>query len=74
AKIHGKAVVDGVGLRLGRSLGSLILVAIVIPIFGPIQNAKACLFGIILAMGVLWLYIVKKLDVAYRKACRDSIS
>ena len=67
SRVHGKAAVDGVGLRLGRSLGSLILVFIVGPLFGSINNAKVCIFIIILSLLILWLRVVKKLGIAYEK-------
>ena len=72
SRVRGKAIVDGVGLRLGRSLGSFILVGIIGPLLGPINNAKNGIFVVILLMVTLWLRAVKKLSIAYKKRVEES--
>ena len=67
SKIRGKAAVDGVGSRLGKSLGSLILTTILLPFFGDglIENIQYHIFFIILLLLIAWLVAVKKLSVKF---------
>lgn len=67
SKVRGKAAVDGVGSRLGKSLGSLIITFGVVPIFGSIHNAEHIIFFLIVIMLVLWLRAVNKLSVLFKK-------
>ncbi len=67
SKVRGKAAVDGVGSRLGKSLGSLMITFGVVPIFGSIHNAEHVIFFIIMTMLVLWLRAVNKLSVLFKK-------
>ena len=63
ARVRGKAVVDGVGMRIGRSLGSLLLTVILIPALGSINDAKLYILLFIIIMLILWLRLVKILSI-----------
>jgi len=65
SKVRGKAAVDGVGSRLGKSLGSLIITFFLVPVFGSIHNAEYFVFFLIIAVLILWLIAVKKLSVLF---------
>lgn len=69
SKTRGKAAVDGVGSRLGKSLGSLILTTILLPFFGDglITNIQYCVFFIILLALAAWLIAIKKLSVKFHE-------
>ena len=72
SKIRGKAAVDGVGSRLGKSLGSLLLTMLIVPIFGTITNAQYIIFFLIIFMLVLWLMVVKQLSVLFKQRAEES--
>lgn len=67
SKIRGKAAVDGVGSRLGKSLGSLILTAVLLPFLGEgsITNVQYHIFFIILLLLIIWLVAINKLSVKF---------
>ncbi|MHA7877860.1 MAG: Npt1/Npt2 family nucleotide transporter [Bacteroidota bacterium] len=67
SKVRGKAAVDGVGSRLGKSLGSLIITFWIVPMFGSIHNAENIIFVLIIIMLVLWLRAVSKLSVLFKE-------
>jgi ATP:ADP antiporter, AAA family len=67
SKVRGKAAVDGVGSRLGKSLGSFIITFFLVPFFGSIHNAEYVIFLLILVMLVLWLRAVTKLSVLFKE-------
>ena len=67
SKIRGKAAVDGVGSRLGKSLGSLIITFFLVPFFGSIHEAEYVIFFLIVIMLVLWLRAVSKLSVLFKQ-------
>ena len=67
SKIRGKAAVDGVGSRLGKSLGSLLITTVFVPLLGSINDSRLPIFISTLIMLFLWLRAVKKLSVAYKK-------
>ena len=71
SKVRGKAAVDGVGSRLGKSLGSLILTTFLIPVLGSIENAKYYIFFVILIILVLWLMAVNKLSLLFKKQVEE---
>ena len=71
-KIRGKAAVDGVGSRLGKSLGSLILTIFLLPLGGGlIENVRGYVVVIILIILVTWLIAVRKLSVKYNKLTEE---
>jgi AAA family ATP:ADP antiporter len=72
-KVRGKAAVDGVGSRLGKSLGSFILTVILLPLFGGglIQNVQYHIFFIIILLLIAWLVAVKKLGVKFDALTAD---
>ena len=72
SKVRGKAAVDGVGSRLGKSLGSLLLTAFLIPVLGSIDKAKYLIFFFILIMLVLWLMAINKLSVLFKKQTEET--
>lgn len=69
SKTRGKAAVDGVGSRLGKSLGSLLLTTILLPFCGDglIANVRYYIFFIILLALVAWLLAIKKLSVKFHE-------
>jgi AAA family ATP:ADP antiporter len=67
SKIRGKAAVDGVGSRLGKSLGSFLITSLLVPIFGSIHNAEYIIFFLIMIMLILWLRAVNKLSVLFKE-------
>jgi len=69
AKIRGKAAVDGVGSRLGKSLGSFLLTMVLLPLFGNghIENVRYHVFFILIAILIVWLIAINKLSVRYNK-------
>ena len=73
SKVRGKAAVDGVGSRLGKSLGSFVLTTILLPIFGEglITNVQYYIFFIIILTLVLWLVAVNKLSVKFHKLTQE---
>lgn len=73
SKVRGKAAVDGVGSRLGKSLGSLILTMILLPLLGDglIENVRYYVFFIIILILVAWLIAINKLSVRYNKLTEE---
>ena len=74
SKVRGKAAVDGVGSRLGKSLGSLILTTLLLPVWDTIDNAKSFIFGAILLILVLWLTTVSKLSVLFKQRTKEDLA
>jgi AAA family ATP:ADP antiporter len=68
-KVRGKAAVDGVGSRLGKSLGSLILTGVLLPVFGDgkIINVRYYVFFLLLVILIGWIMAVGKLSVLYHQ-------
>jgi len=73
SKVRGKAAVDGVGSRLGKSLGSLILTMILVPFLGEglIVNVRYHVFFIIIAILIGWLVAIGKLSVRYNQLSEE---
>lgn len=69
SKIRGKAAVDGVGSRLGKSLGSLILTGILIPFVGggSLGKVQYYVFFIICFVLIIWLIAIKNLGIKYQQ-------
>ncbi|MEM9416824.1 MAG: Npt1/Npt2 family nucleotide transporter [Bacteroidota bacterium] len=70
-KVRGKAAVDGVGARLGKSLGSLMLTTLLLPVLGSIEQAKHVIFLIILITIGLWLRAVRRLSVLFDERTQE---
>ena len=60
-KRHGKAAIDGVGSRLGKSLGSF-LTQILLLCFHSIGKASPYIAGIIICMLIIWFFAVRGLS------------
>ena len=67
SKIRGKAAVDGLGARLGKSLGSLIVTTVLVPVLGSIEQARYIIFALILTTLVFWFRAVNKLSVLFKQ-------
>lgn len=68
-KIDGKAAIDGVGSRLGKSLGGVILswpIIGLIHVFGSISNARFYICAIMFIILWLWIKSIKKLDFSIK--------
>mmetsp|Transcript_1085 Transcript_1085/g.2707 ORF Transcript_1085/g.2707 Transcript_1085/m.2707 type:complete len:484 (-) Transcript_1085:1170-2621(-) len=73
SKVRGKAAVDGVGSRLGKSLGSLILTLFLMPIYGDsIHNAQYAIFFLILVLLIFWLRAVGKLSILFKYKTKET--
>lgn len=69
-KVKGKAAIDGVGSRVGKSLGGVILswpIIGLIHIFGSISDAKFYICAIMFIILWLWIKSIKKLDISIKK-------
>ena len=75
SKVRGKAAVDGVGSRLGKSLASLILTGVLIPFVGggSVERVQYYVLGIILLILIAWLMAVKKLSVKYQQLTGEKV-
>lgn len=71
SRIRGKAAVDGLGTRLGKSLGSLIVTTLLVPIFGSIEQAKYGIFFVILGALIFWLRSVSRLSVLFEQRVKE---
>ncbi|ACE05519.1 ADP/ATP carrier protein [Candidatus Amoebophilus asiaticus 5a2] len=73
SKVRGKAAVDGVGSRLGKSLGSFLLTMFLVPLFGDnlIVNVRYHVFFILIVILVGWLVAINKLSVRYNKLTEE---
>lgn len=60
AKIQGKAAIDGIGSRLGKSGGSLIFQCLLVS-FGSLAGCLPVVGGLIFAFIFIWMYSVKEL-------------
>ncbi len=75
SKVQGKAAVDGVGGRLGKSFGSLILTFGLIPLGGgEIDNVKQYIIFFILAIIFIWIISVKNLGIRFEKLTEEENS
>lgn len=59
-KLKGKAAIDGIGSRLGKSGGSLVHQGLLI-IFGTLSSSTPYVAAILLGVLLLWIYAVRKL-------------
>jgi len=72
SKVRGKAAVDGVGSRLGKSLGSLLLTTFLVPVMGSIDNAQYLIFILIVVLLLIWLRAVNKLSVLFEERTKEN--
>ena len=76
-KINGKAAVDGVGGRLGKSAGGLVTSTLLV-MFSTTEAAATALdiapilFGFVAVLTVAWLFSVIRLNVLYTHAVEKS--
>jgi AAA family ATP:ADP antiporter len=74
AKVRGKAAVDGVGSRLGKSLGSACvagLLTILPSAYGQITNIKQYIALLVIIILGVWLIAVKNLAVRYNELTKE---
>jgi ATP:ADP antiporter, AAA family len=73
AKVRGKAAVDGVGSRLGKSLGSLLLTMVLLPLLGDglIENVRYYVFFLILLILIVWIIAINKLSVKFHELTKE---
>lgn len=65
SKVTGKAAVDGIGSRLGKSLGSLLISAPIVGlvgIFGSIDDAKFVIAPLVIVILLVWVHAANKLS------------
>lgn len=72
SKIKGKAAIDVIGGRLGKSLGGLYLQFVVL--FGAISQNIGLLYLTVLIIIALWVYGVLKLNGEYQKKLKEQSS
>jgi len=67
SKTIGKAAVDGVGARLGKSLGSLILTTWLVPFVGDgkIENVKQYILIMLVLIIFVWVFSINKLNIMF---------
>jgi AAA family ATP:ADP antiporter len=70
SKVEGKAAVDGVGGRLGKSGGSFLLASFLIPVIGGGQiDAATPYIAVIIGIAIfIWIRAVISLDHEFKKA------
>lgn len=66
-KVTGKATVDTIGSRFGKSIGAFIISTILVPIFGGLDEIQSITFIFIFIILTIWMYAVCKLSVEYEK-------
>ena len=72
-RVQGKAAVDGVGGRLGKSGGGVLQQILLVALPGSTQIAIApYLGGFVLFIALAWLYAVKRLSVMFEKARKET--
>jgi AAA family ATP:ADP antiporter len=73
SKVRGKAAVDGVGSRLGKSLGSFLLTMVLVPFFGDnlIVNVRYHVLFILIIILVGWLIAINKLSIKYNELTEE---
>ena len=65
-KLRGKAAIDGVGSRLGKSGGSIVHQGLLMAL-GSIAASATFVAGILAVAGVSWLFSVKRLGLQFNK-------
>lgn len=70
SKIQGKAAVDGVGSRLGKSMGSILVTMIYVPYFGvggEVSSVAYYIAGTLLVVLILWILAVGNLSIRFKE-------
>jgi AAA family ATP:ADP antiporter len=70
-KLKGKAAIDGVGSRIGKSGGSL-LMQILIIIFSSSMGASPYIFGIIILIFPIWIISINRLSKQFEEKSAES--
>jgi AAA family ATP:ADP antiporter len=70
SKVRGKAAVDGVGSRLGKGFGS-VLITVLVSLFGSIGNVTYLILSLVLFSLVAWLFAVNKLSILLKKPTEE---
>lgn len=71
SKLKGKAAIDGVGSRLGKSGGSLIHQGLLLS-FGTLTDSSMCVASILLGVIVLWMIAIRSLGRQFDALAVDS--
>uniref|UniRef100_A0A7S1UAW6 ADP,ATP carrier protein n=1 Tax=Phaeomonas parva TaxID=124430 RepID=A0A7S1UAW6_9STRA len=71
SKVKGKAAIDVLGSRLGKSGGSL-LQQLCIVLFGSINDSAPALFGMFYGVIVMWVTAVQSLSGQFTKLSREA--
>jgi AAA family ATP:ADP antiporter len=66
-KVRGKAAVDGIGGRLGKSGGAALISFVLVPLLGPISEIVPYLFVVIALALFIWIKAVYALDIEFKK-------
>lgn len=70
SKVQGKAAVDGIGSRLGKSIGSVLVTMVYVPYFGvggEVSSVAYYIAGTLLIVLIIWIMAVVNLDSLFRK-------
>lgn len=71
ARLKGKAAIDGVGSRLGKSGGSLVYQFLLL-IFGSVVGSTPVVAFLLIAAVIGWIYAVRSLGSQYQQLTADS--
>lgn len=76
-KVNGKAAVDGVGGRLGKSAGGLLTSSLLVmysstAAAATVLDIAPILFGVVVVLTFAWIFSVARLSVLYNKAVSES--
>ncbi len=70
-KLKGKAAIDGVGSRLGKSGGSIVYQSLLI-IFGSVASSAPIILAVVCIAGVLWICAVKVLGKQFAELTKET--
>ena len=73
SKVRGKAAVDGVGSRLGKSLGSILITFVFLNLSptGKIGEIKQYIAVVLFFVLLTWIYSVIKLGAMFNKKIQE---
>lgn len=72
-KLKGKAAIDGVGSRLGKSGGSILYQSLLLT-FGSVIASAPIIFLTVIVLGIFWIYSVRVLGRRFAKLTMKSAS